>query len=420
MKLGLESMTKLLQALGNPQNKYLKVQVAGTNGKGSVCAFLESICLAAGIKTGLTTSPHLISITERVRINGEQITEQRFAELATRVRQAAERLVNDGELETVPTYFEQVTAIALLAFAQAKVKVAVLETGLGGRLDATTAAGAEIAVITRIDYDHQQYLGDTIEQIAGEKAAIIHSGSKVVIGEQTPELMTLLFSRCAEFGITPRTRCDAEIYAIDTKNCSMVMTFRTEDELYFDPDLGLPGRHQIENARIAILASESLRFDLGTDIEPDDVVEGLENARHPGRLEFQGRYLFDGAHNVGGAKALRAFLDEFVDKPITMIFGAMQDKDVAEIGKILFPKADLLILTKPKNSRALGANEIADAASSEIADKPVVLTNSVAEAVGEVEKRSTPDAIILITGSLYLVGEAKKLLEERSAAGGGL
>ena len=159
MKLGLENIRKLLAALGDPQENYLKVQVAGTNGKGSVCAFLNSICVNAGIKTGMFTSPHLISITERVQIDGDDISEQEFSRLATRVRTVSEDLVAAGELENIPTYFEQVTAIGLLAFAEAKVELAILETGLGGRLDATTAAHAEIAAITRIDLDHQQYLG---------------------------------------------------------------------------------------------------------------------------------------------------------------------------------------------------------------------------------------------------------------------
>ena len=166
MKLGLESITKLLHALGQPQNNYLKVQVAGTNGKGSVCAFVDAICRSAGIKTGLYTSPHLISMTERIKIDGTDISETEFARLATLVRESCESLVRNGELETVPTYFEQVTAIGLKAFAEAGVQLAILETGLGGRLDATTAANADVLAITRIDLDHQQYLGVSLVEIA--------------------------------------------------------------------------------------------------------------------------------------------------------------------------------------------------------------------------------------------------------------
>jgi dihydrofolate synthase / folylpolyglutamate synthase len=159
MKLGLENIGRLLAALGSPQKKYLKVQIAGTNGKGSTVAFLEAICLQAGIKTGATVSPHLISVTERVRLNGKEISETDFARHATIVRNTAEKLVESGELETVPTFFEQVTAIALKAFAESKVDLAILESGLGGRFDAITAAAAEIAAITPVDYDHQRILG---------------------------------------------------------------------------------------------------------------------------------------------------------------------------------------------------------------------------------------------------------------------
>ncbi len=204
MKLGLENIRSLLEGLGHPENNYLKVQVAGTNGKGSVCAFLDAICVAAGIKAGVFTSPHLISMTERVRINGTDISEEEFARHATHVRATAERLLAEGKLAYRPTFFEQVTAIALVAFAEAGVDLAILETGLGGRLDATTAANAEIAVITRIDLDHQEYLGGTIEEIAAEKAAIITERTyDVVIGEQPKEAMAILRERCKMFGIEP-------------------------------------------------------------------------------------------------------------------------------------------------------------------------------------------------------------------------
>jgi dihydrofolate synthase/folylpolyglutamate synthase len=404
MKLGLESMIKLLHALGDPQNKYLKIQVAGTNGKGSVCAFLEAICLAAKVKTGLTTSPHLVSITERVRIDGQNISDDGFAALATRVRETAERLVADRELDTVPTYFEQVTAIALLAFAEAGIELAILETGLGGRLDATTAAKAEIALITRIDYDHQEYLGETIEQIAAEKAAIVHSGSIVIIGEQSPEALKVVVDRCSVFGITPRFAVDVKT---DCAECSP--NFKTEKDQYPVSKLGLLGRHQVENAKIAILAAEAIseRFPLS----PQHIIDGLSNPRHPGRLEFLSRYLFDGAHNPGGATALRKFLEQEIHTPITMIFGAMNDKDIAQIGEILFPKADILILTEAKNSRSAKVHELAKMVSN---GTKVIKTSSMSEALEKAVELSKPDSVILVTGSLYLVGEAQQLLAKIS------
>ena len=410
MKLGLENIRTLLTALGDPQNSYLKVQVAGTNGKGSVCAFLNSICLEAGVKTGLYTSPHLISINERVKINGVDIGEDDFARLAIIVRETSEKLVVNGKLESVPTFFEQVTAIALKAFAEAKVELAILETGLGGRLDATTAANAEIASITQIDFDHQEYLGGTLEEIAAEKAAIIHKGSTVVVGQQRADAMKVVLDRCTEFGITPITDCETGVWAIDSIKHSAVTMFRTLREVYGDASLGLSGRHQIENARIAVLLADVLRFDFGLDIHPHNVFEGLEEVRHPGRLEFSGQFLFDGAHNIAGAKALREFLDEFITQPITLIFGAMKGKDVSKIAEILFPKAVSIILTRPDNTRALSAEEIVTFVPNTIDRTNILLTDTVEQALAKANEIMPENGLILVTGSLYLVGEAKKIL----------
>ena len=410
MKLGLENIRKLLVALRDPQNNYLKIQVAGTNGKGSVCAFLDSICRTANIKTGLYTSPHLISITERIRINGIDISEDDFARLATTVRQTSERLIADGEIECVPTFFEQVTAIALVAFASAGVELAILETGLGGRLDATTAANAEIAAITRIDIDHQEYLGETLAEIAAEKAAIIHAGSRVVIGQQRPDVMDILLTRCTHLGITALVKCELGIWAIDEPNNSAVAVFRTKREVYSDASLGLSGRHQMENACTAILVAEVLRFDFGLDIDSDPILDGLENARHPGRMEFQGKYLFDGAHNVAGAIVLGEFLDEFVAKPITMIFGAMKEKNVVEILRTLLPKIENVILTRPNNERAMTADELAESISCSYEVEHTFVTKTVAGAIAKANDVASENGIILVTGSLYLVGEVKKIL----------
>ena len=385
------------------------MQVAGTNGKGSVCAFLDAICLSAGVKTGLYTSPHLILITERVRINGNEISENDFAQFATIVRKTAENLLEKGALEYRPTFFEQATAIALTVFAEANVELAILETGLGGRLDATTAANAEIAAITRIDYDHQEYLGNTLAEIAAEKAGIIHDGSKVVIGEQQIEAMGVILDRCSRFRITPKTECEAGIWAVDTINRSTVVMFRTANDIYSDSILGLKGRHQVENARISVLLAEVLRFEFGLKITSDNVLDGLENARNQGRLEYKGRYLFDGAHNVAGAKALAAFLDEFENRPITLVFGAMGGKNVTEIAQILFPLASRIVLTEPDNPRALTFDELLEQMPMELSRQNVFATDRVENAIIIAETITPEGGIILVTGSLYLVGEVKRL-----------
>ena len=407
MKLGLDDISKLLSELGKPAVATLKVQVAGTNGKGSVCAFLNSICLKAGIKTGLYTSPHLISITERIKINGVDIEENEFAAIARVVRDTAESLVEKKELVSIPTFFEQVTAIALIAFARHGVELIILETGLGGRLDATTAANAEIAAITRIDYDHQEYLGETLREIAAEKAAIIHEGSKVVIGDQPPEAMGVIIARCANLGIRPRL-----VDEVRTELCrddSLNFVFETLKARYENIELGLAGKHQIENAKIAVLLAEALQADF--NIRPTDIIEGLRQASHPGRLEFRDRFLFDGAHNLAGARALRAYLDEFIDRPITMIFGAMKDKDIAGIATALFTKADKLILTQPENSRALLPSEL-EAFVKERSEIGNVFTSRPVKSALQLAREVTPDnGVIVVTGSLYLVGEVKRILQ---------
>jgi dihydrofolate synthase/folylpolyglutamate synthase len=403
MKLGLENIGKLLTVLGNPQNNYLKVQVAGTNGKGSVCAFLDAICISAGIKTGLYTSPHLVSITERIKIGGNDITEEDFARQATLVRNRAEKLVDEGNLETVPTFFEQVTAIALNYFAEQKVDLAILETGLGGRFDATTAANAEIAAITRIDYDHQNILGNSLAEIATEKAAVIHEGSKVVIGEQNEEAMRIVLKRCTESGIEPTLASK-----VSTNCCSGWFKLSTERGSYKITDLGLKGRHQIENAKVAILLSETLQENFA--ITAGDIVKGLETAKHAGRLEFHGRFLFDGAHNIGGSKALREYLDEFIHQPITMVFGTMRDKDISEIAAVLFPKAKNLILTKPENTRSVSPNDLMKFVPEDNTAGNIYIAETVGDAIDNALTISSKDDLICVTGSLYLVGEAKKYL----------
>jgi len=414
MKLGLENITKLLKALENPHEKYLKVQIAGTNGKGSTVAFLEAICLRAGISVGATTSPHLVSVTERVRIGGQEIGEEDFAKYATIVRETSENLVKSGELETVPTYFEQVTAIALKAFADAGIELAILETGLGGRFDATTAARAEIVAITPIDYDHQRILGDTLAEIAAEKAAIIRADTKVVVAPQKKEAEKIIFGRCRKQGVEPIFVSDEYVIKKQNREVNLpliAVNFSTENDIYHDVVLGLQGRHQVTNALTAVNLAETLR-EYGFDITKENIWVGLECAKHKGRLEFSGKYLFDGAHNISGAKALREYLDEFVNQPITMIFGAMRDKDLAEITEILFPKAQNLILMKVDNPRSVSIEELSVFVPDNLRDKKFYFTRDAATALTIADHISAETDLICITGSLYLVGEIQKFLRE--------
>ena len=414
MKLGLENIRKLLDVLGNPQKNYLKVQVAGTNGKGSVCAFLDSICNHTGIRTGLYTSPHLVSITERIKINGNEISQEEFARLATRIRDTSEDLVTSGELENVPTFFEQLTAIALLAFAEANVELAILETGLGGRLDATTAANAEIAAITQIDLDHQEYLGNTIAEIAAEKAAIIHYKSKVVVSEQRPEAIKVILERCVKFGIRPSLA-----RYVDAGPDSTGFEFKTTSEYYGEVRLGLIGKHQMSNATVAILLAEMLKqyFEISTA----DIINGLETATHKGRLEWWDfgvqRILFDGAHNVAGAIALKNYIETYCpNAKITLVFGLMADKNFDEMAKVIFPLAENIVLTRPGNIRSADPETLLEKVNEFVEKDRLFVIEDVWQAIDAAIQLTTTYTVTKIsftcvTGSLYLVGDVQRRLQ---------
>jgi dihydrofolate synthase/folylpolyglutamate synthase len=415
IKFGLENTRRLLRALGEPQHRAMKVQLAGTNGKGSTAVMLEAVCRAAGIRTGLYTSPHLVSILERIRLQGANISAEDFARLATRVRAEAERLVETGELQALPTFFEQVTAIALKAFQAAQVELVILETGLGGRLDATTAAAAEVVAITPIALDHQEYLGETISEIAFEKAAIIRPGVAAIIAPQPLEAMEVINMRCAECEVEPRLVCEEpEINGADERG-RLSITFRTAQDVYERVRLNLPGRHQALNASVAIALAETLRG-RGYEISRAAIIDGLESAQHPGRLEWrEGKraFLFDGAHNSAGALALRAYLDEFVKAPLTLVFGAMRDKDLDVMAGTLFPAAEHLVLTELANQRTATKETLRQLASHHAPARRVTVTESVAEALRAAAERTEAGGVICVTGSLYLIGEAQELLKHK-------
>jgi dihydrofolate synthase/folylpolyglutamate synthase len=392
IKLGLENTERLLSALDNPHKSFPSVQIAGTNGKGSTAVMLESICRASGIRVGLFTSPHLISITERIRIDGEEISETEFAHLTGQVKGTAEELVARGELQTLPTFFEHVTAIALLAFREAKVELAILESGLGGRLDSTTAAGAQIVAITPIAMDHEEYLGHSLREIAAEKAAIIRTGVTAVVARQEPDARNVIARRCTEIGVTPRF---VSVPAENFRNVS----------------LSLRGKHQTTNAATAIALAEAL-IEHGFLVSHETIVSGLETAKHPGRLELwdsQPPILFDGAHNPAAARALREYLNE-VREPITMIFGAMRDKDLHAIAEILYPIAREIVVTQVDNPRSATIEELTAAAPVGFDGEKIRAATSVTEALRKARSLVDDNSLILVTGSLYLVGAVQQHL----------
>ena len=407
IKLGLRNTRLLLVALDNPQQSFPAVQIAGTNGKGSTAAFIDNICRCAHIKPGLYTSPHLESVTERIKVGGIEISRNEFARHATTVRNAASRLLGSGEIEALPTFFEQVTAIALVAFREAEVELAILETGLGGRLDSTTAVEAAFCAITDISLDHEEYLGNTLQSIAAEKAAIIHQGSIAIIAPQTAEALEVILQRCNEVGVTPIHNCTTTLEAVsDDGKCQV--TFETPIDTYQEVTLALRGRHQIENAALAIQLAEALR-EHGFDISRQAIIEGLETAAHPGRLELiagEPAVLLDGAHNPAGAKALHDYLQEFGRRPLTMVFGTMHDKRIDQVAECLFPLTDELVLTEINNPRSASLETLVSVARK-LRQTNVRTATKSREALKLAFEKTPKDGMICITGSLYLIGETK-------------
>jgi dihydrofolate synthase/folylpolyglutamate synthase len=389
-KLGLDRIRAVLAALGDPQRAYRVVHVAGTNGKGSTCAMIEAGLRAARIRTGLFTSPHLIEPTERIRIDGVPATPEQFQQAFDVVHNCAERL----ELDCHPTYFETVTAMAFWLFRESGVETAVVETGLGGRLDATNVTQPVLTVITPIDFDHEAYLGHTLEAIAGEKAGILKPGVPAVFARQRPEAAAVLAARATELGVTVKRGEDLEIrdLQIDSRGSR------------FSGIVGsivcpLAGEHQIDNAVTAALSLQTLGIDPA----------GIAATHWPGRLEFVAPnpdVLLDGAHNPAGARALARYLERFFPgRRIWMIYGAMRDKAVEEVAGILFPAVSELIFPALDSSRALRPEALVDLAGRGQTAMNIAAAMDMLKRRAEQEDLS--DDVVVITGSLLLVGEAR-------------
>ncbi len=399
-KFGLERMQSLLRALGDPQKDQRFIHIAGTNGKGSTAAMIASILCQAGLRTGLYTSPHLIEPTERIQIDGEEISAEAFAAAFNTVHSAAESLVRTGEIDAHPSYFETVTAMALLVFRD-RTQISVIEVGLGGRLDATNVIAPELCVITPVSFDHEAFLGNTLESIAGEKAGILKGGVPVVMMPQENAAEGVIARRAEELGC--RIIRTAEL---DVQNVSVNANASSFDISGLHYQCSLPGRHQIENAKAAILSAREL------GVTQRAIAAGLRQVRWPGRLELVSQdpdTFLDGAHNPAGAKVLAQYLREFfAGRPIWLVYGAMRDKAVEEVTEELFPLATKLILTVPDMARALRPEALLQ--MTDRADVTVI--GSVREAIEET-RLAPRDAAIFFTGSLYLVGEARKLLIHR-------
>ncbi|MGA3189814.1 MAG: folylpolyglutamate synthase/dihydrofolate synthase family protein [Bryobacteraceae bacterium] len=379
-KLGLDRIRAVLAALGNPQNAFRSIHVAGTNGKGSTCAMIDAGLRSAGIRTGLFTSPHLIEPTERIVVDGMPVSPRQF--------ERAFNVVHESAGEPHPTYFETVTAMGFWLFREMGVEIAVVETGLGGRLDATNILNPVLTVITPIDFDHESYLGGTIEAIAAEKAGILKQGVPAIFAAQRPEAQAVLDRRAAELGVPVKRTSEFEVRDLH-------VTARGSE--FSGIKCPLAGEHQVQNAIAAAMALESL------GVSP----KGIEHAIWPGRLERispNPDIILDGAHNPAGARALAHYLERFYkSRKIWMIYGAMRDKAVDEIAGILFPHASELVLTAPDNPRALRPEAL-----RELAGRGHIAAN-ISAAIELVRAKISEDDMIIITGSLFLVGEARAL-----------
>lgn len=418
IKLGLQNMTSLLDALGNPQDFFPAIVVAGTNGKGSVSAFAASILARAGYRTALYTSPHLVRYEERFQVGGVLISSTEFARCVSIVRQRVDEMLARGALESHPTHFEILTAAAFVHFRAQEVQAAVLEVGMGGRLDAVATARTVVAVITNIDLEHTQYLGRTLEAIAKEKAGIIREGCDVVTAETKPEALHVIHREASGRGVRLIERHATARVTHAASAASGRFRLQTPRADYGEIVLPLAGRHQVENATLAVLAVEALAdADLSPpiDVAPEAIIEGLARTQWPGRLQMVGHQpliLLDGAHNPAGAhvlgRALRDMADSGAWDQLWIIFGALADKEVEPMARELFPLADRLILTRGRSDRFRPPAELAGLAAS-LGIKAAV-TASCDEAIKQARGAAAPGDAICLCGSLYLVGDAMEAL----------
>jgi dihydrofolate synthase/folylpolyglutamate synthase len=428
-KFDLAHMRILLEALEHPERRFPAVLIAGTNGKGSTAATLASILHASGYKAGLYTSPHLVRINERIRINGVAIADDDFALIHDLVDRTAERLVTEAELPWHPSFFEMLTAIAFECFARERIDIAVLEVGMGGRLDATNVVDPRLSVITDISLDHQKYLGDTLTEIAREKAGILRAKTPVVTLPQTPEandvlgntILALDAKAITAVPYVPPVSPNSAQYLVPSAQQKAGYVSRYPLQVMGKEivvETPLVGRHQLRNIALAIAAAEELAAQGFGSITAATIERGIRETRWPGRFQVlpatadHPEIVFDVAHNPAGAWALRSTLSAaYEDRPLIFVFGAMRDKAISEIAEILFPLADRVIATHADNPRAATAAEIREAASRvsvDIDDAP-----DVPAALAQARAAAGTRGLVVVTGSIYIVGEAMRTLGAR-------
>jgi len=413
-RFSLDEVRVLLDALDNPQRLFPAVLIAGTNGKGSTASTLASILTEARQRTGLYTSPHLEKPNERIRLGCEEISDANFARLYFRVHDAAQELMLSERLPQLPSYFEILTALAFLYFAESSIDIAVLEVGMGGRLDATNVVEPLLSIVTDISMDHMEWLGPTISAIAREKAGILRRGGTMITLPQHPEANQVLGEVATELG-TRAVSAAAYVPAPWTRGPYMVealgVTIRVESPL--------AGAHQQRNVALAIAAAVDLAERHGFPLTPNAIEAGIRNTRWPGRLErmtMNGiEWILDVAHNTAGAWALRAGVRGILEahSPRVLVFSCLRDKPLGEMAKILFPLFDEVIVAPIHTARAAALEDLLAAAKA--TGRPAVAAESVSEALRAAQERAA-GGVAVVSGSVYLVGEARTLLTGKMEA----
>ena len=416
-KLGLNRIEKLVSYLDNPHLRYKTIHVTGTNGKGSVCSMLSSILTSANIKTGLYISPHLVSYTERMQIDGRPITKEDFADCISAVRTFADKMIEDGE--EPPTQFEVITAAAFLYFAINEVEYAVIEVGLGGLLDSTNVVKPEISVITNVTFEHANLCGGTLEGIATHKSGIIKDGVPVVTAAQ--DLPLKIITRTAE-------EKNADIFIANTDFAAAYIKFDGKFQYMnftseilgenFDYKLQMLGDHQVENSAIAIMTA-SILSNNDERITHKDIVEGLAMAKWPARFELFDingqKCVIDGAHNPAGMQSFRHNLDKYFPmQKRVILLGILKDKDIDAMLDYLLREDDEIVITSPDSARKATPEYLAEKVEQhQIAEDKIKTFDNMREALTYAIDWANKQRLLCITGSLYLTGELRYIVADK-------
>jgi dihydrofolate synthase/folylpolyglutamate synthase len=417
IKFGLESIQAIVERLGHPERAFTSVHIAGTNGKGSVTAMIDAALRAAGHRAARYTSPHLVELAERFVIDGQPVRRQAMLDAIVDVRAAVDALLFERVLEVQPTFFEVTTAVAFELFRRATVDIAVLEVGLGGRLDSTNVVSPMATAITSIAFDHEKYLGSTLGQIATEKAGIIKPSVPVVVADLEHEAATVIEAVARARGATLIRAWDGVTVDVRTQtDGTTAIRLQTPTRAYDEVLLGLRGRHQVDNAVVAVRVLELLA-DRGISVPASAIRAGLERPSWPGRLELRrltdGReVLLDAAHNPAGAAALASYLKDVAGGRLPLVFAAMRDKDVTSMLRALAPVVDRIIFTRASNRRSADPDALVATMRVVAPDLPTSIEPTPTAAVRAAWNWSPR---IVVAGSIFLVGDVMKAIERVGA-----